>query len=188
MHIHIKGLAPGLVRQSQKEPAGAVGFDEEKYHFTKPISAQFALEKVGQQIICRAVVQTSLMLKCSRCLEPVEVELSERMTLLVIFYDAGQPAAGEEEVKVVPADAEKVDVTEEIRQTVLLAIPFKPLCGEGCLGLCPQCGTNLNEKRCRCQQKVADPRWAGLKKFMPDKNTGEESGRSQEKDLQVQKG
>jgi uncharacterized protein len=39
------------------------------------------------------------------------------------------------------------------------------VCQAGCKGLCPGCGTNLNERECGCDRKVPDPRWAGLEKF-----------------------
>ena len=44
---------------------------------------------------------------------------------------------------------------------VLLASPVKLICREDCKGLCPQCGTNLNNATCNCQQP-GDPRWAAL--------------------------
>lgn len=178
MHIRVQGLSEGTHRQSHQEPAGSLGFAEDKFHFTKPVSAQFTLQKVGDQIVCRTRVNTSVELECSRCLEPLEVEISEEMTLLLVFSGTPAPGAADQEVKVVPLSAEEVDVSEEICQTILLAIPVKPLCRADCRGLCPRCGTNLNLSRCRCQVKVEDPRWSGLQKFLSDKSKGEGSGRS----------
>jgi uncharacterized protein len=50
-----------------------------------------------------------------------------------------------------------------LREQVLLAVPLRAICREDCKGLCPQCGANLNEKRCSCAEPVEDPRWSGLK-------------------------
>jgi uncharacterized protein len=175
MRIDISDLSPGLHRQSQQETAGDLGLDEEKYHFTSPVSVAFTLEKVGEQIICQAVVSTSVELDCSRCLETVSADISERTTLLLALSQKSPLAGAEEEIRIVPSDADEVDVSEEIRQTVLLAIPFKPLCDESCRGLCPQCGVNLNTAQCRCRRKTADPRWAGLKELLPN-GDGSSSG------------
>lgn len=61
------------------------------------------------------------------------------------------------------------DVTEEIRETVLLNIPMQPLCSKGCKGLCPICGNNKNEKDCFCEQKMKDEfvaeKWSKIKKL-----------------------
>ena len=43
-----------------------------------------------------------------------------------------------------------VDALEEIRQTLLLAVPTQPYCRPDCRGLCPRCGCNRNEQECGC--------------------------------------
>jgi uncharacterized protein len=39
---------------------------------------------------------------------------------------------------------------------------MKPLCEENCAGLCPSCGSNLNDGPCDCKHEAIDPRWEGL--------------------------
>ncbi|HEX2986866.1 MAG TPA: DUF177 domain-containing protein, partial [Chloroflexota bacterium] len=45
-----------------------------------------------------------------------------------------------------------LDLTEAIRQYVIVESPLQPLCDEECKGLCSQCGANLNLGPCDCQQ------------------------------------
>jgi uncharacterized protein len=45
---------------------------------------------------------------------------------------------------------------------------MKPLCREDCQGLCPVCGTNLNNGTCTCKREWEDPRLAALKKLKTD--------------------
>ena len=55
-----------------------------------------------------------------------------------------------------------LDLSDVIRQYALTDEPIKPLCDEGCLGLCPECGTSLNEEDCKCGQGYSTPggeRW-----------------------------
>ena len=59
--------------------------------------------------------------------------------------------------------AERTGLPQPYLEQILLALPAYPVCGEGCKGLCPVCGANLNERECGCDRKVPDPRWAGLK-------------------------
>jgi uncharacterized protein len=176
MRIRIKDIAGGLQRQNLQEPASSLGLDQEKPHFTEPVKVQVTLQKVGDQIVCRARLNTSVQLECSRCLEPTEAAISEDITLLLTFSKIPAQAGADPDVKVVPYGAEDVDVSEEMRQTILLAIPEKPLCKADCLGLCSHCGQNLNLDRCRCQLKVEDPRWSALQKLLSDKTKGEASG------------
>jgi len=178
MRIRVSGLSQGIRRQSVKEPAGSLGLDEETYHFSRPIGVEYTLQKVGEKLVFHATVTTSMKLECSRCLDPMETEISEEITLLISFSEPPEQSGTDPDVKVVPPGAEEVDISEEIRQTVLLAIPVKPLCKDNCLGLCPRCGTNLNLKTCLCQEKVADSRWSDLQKLLSNKHKGEASGGS----------
>jgi len=176
MHIRITDLSKGIHRQFLQEPASSLGLEEENLHFTKPVGVQFTLQKVADQIVCQAEVKAIAELECSRCLETVEWEISGEMTILLTFSQGPAPEDSEHEVKIIPPGAKEVDVSEEIRQTILLSIPEKPLCREDCRGLCPHCGTNLNQSRCQCHMKVEDPRWSGLQKLFPNKSKGEGSG------------
>ncbi|MFC1683245.1 DUF177 domain-containing protein [Candidatus Zixiibacteriota bacterium] len=178
MKIIIKGLSSGAQKQSYQESAAALGFDEERFHFTRPISARFTLQKVGQQIVCRGQVSSTVELECSRCLEPLEQDISEEMTLLFSFLAAEPGDAADEELKIIPPGADQVDVTEEVRQTLLLAMPTKPLCNIQCQGLCPRCGADRNREGCNCPRPDGDPRWKNLQKLLFNESKGEPSGSS----------
>jgi len=45
-----------------------------------------------------------------------------------------------------------LDVTDDIRQEILLSYPPTYLCSQDCRGLCPRCGKNLNEGECECSR------------------------------------
>jgi uncharacterized protein len=78
--------------------------------------------------------------------------------------------SGEAESEVEDEDLEtsyyredQIDLNELLREQFYLALPMKPLCQEGCKGLCPHCGTNLNAGACACTVERTDPRLAVLK-------------------------
>jgi uncharacterized protein len=60
-------------------------------------------------------------------------------------------------------DQHIIDLLEVMRQDILLALPPRPLCKPDCAGLCSQCGQNLNEGPCTCEQPLDDPRWEALR-------------------------
>jgi uncharacterized protein len=64
-----------------------------------------------------------------------------------------------------------IDLGDLLREQFYLALPMKPLHDEGCKGLCPQCGTNLNREACECRPTWEDPRMAALKALINDKKT-----------------
>jgi uncharacterized protein len=70
---------------------------------------------------------------------------------------------GEADLIIIKDGEHLVDISEVMRQAVMLAIPLKPLCKEECRGLCPSCGVNLNEESCDCKNEEPDDRWEGLR-------------------------
>ena len=92
-----------------------------------------------------------ITLECSRCLEslifPVDVKINRT-------YDK---------------HSEEIDVGDEIRQSLILNMPSKPLCKQDCAGLCSKCGKNLNTGSCNCSFEYTDPRWEKLKNIMKSK-------------------
>jgi len=73
---------------------------------------------------------------------------------------------GPEELDVSFLEGAQINVAGLVRENVLLALPVKPLCHEGCRGLCPQCGKNLNEGPCPCSSARLDPRWRELESLL----------------------
>jgi uncharacterized protein len=59
-----------------------------------------------------------------------------------------------------------LDLTELIRQNVLLALPIQPLCREDCKGLCPECGRDLNVEPHTHEAEARDERFAALRQLL----------------------
>src|SRR5205823_14521077 len=69
---------------------------------------------------------------------------------------------GEDDLDTFAFDGESVNLEPFLREQLVLAVPFAPLCREDCKGLCPQCGVDLNSGTCACEKPI-DPRLAALK-------------------------
>lgn len=101
---------------------------------------------------------------CSRCLgeftAPVTISFAED------FREAGQTTG---EVDQTVYSGEEIDLSELIREAIILAEPLKALCSQDCKGLCPKCGINLNQTTCDCARWTVDPRLAALEKLLHKK-------------------
>ena len=122
----------------------------------KPVEGRFLLESVVEGILVTGTVAGRMSLSCARCLRPFdsafEVEVRE-------LFSADAPPGGDE-YPLQPEGA--VDVEPMVRDAVMLALPFSPLCRPDCLGLCERCGGDRNTGECACPEAVTDPRWAAL--------------------------
>jgi uncharacterized protein len=155
--------------------------DHAGYRAGGPAHVTARLERLGRRVHLRARAGADLTCPCRRCLAAVTVKVPVDFDLtLVPAQEAKAEERGEREDRgeghsggsFAPKDVEEetyegkvIDLDPIVREQVLLALPGYPVCQEGCKGLCPVCGANLNERDCGCDRRVPDPRWAGLEKL-----------------------
>lgn len=101
----------------------------------------------GDNVYVDSIVNYSIVFKCARCLTDVKKEFSIKCS--ASFYLEGE----EQEEGYYPYNNNLVDMTEPVLQEIILNLPSRVLCKEDCKGLCPVCGTNLNERSCDCENQ-----------------------------------
>lgn len=155
-----------------------------------PVSADGEAYNTGSSIAVRGSAKARVVLSCSRCAKEFEHPVQ---AALKVEYVPDRPGTGpgedDEDVERVPYAGDEVDLDDEVRQQLVLALPMKPLCSADCKGLCPTCGKDLNEGPCECGPRV-DTRLAGLADFFkrpaannPDDGGGGNDGPAKKKDL-----
>ena len=126
----------------------------------------------NERILVLVSGDTAVVMQCSRCLEtfeqPVHVEIEEAF-IPTVDLATGQPlqTGDEDEDEALLIDEHHIlNLSEILRQSILLALPMTPLCRPDCKGFCPVCGANLNVETCTCEVEDIDPRWAALSLFL----------------------
>jgi uncharacterized protein len=137
------------------------------------------LMRTGNDILVQGELNAELTLPCSRCLAPVntrvDIELEELFTPTLDII-TGQAIVPQEEDQALWIDEHHLlDLSEMLRQNVLVALPMHLLCRKNCRGLCSTCGQNLNEGTCDCQPEP-DPRWAALAALLKTETDQTEPG------------
>ncbi|MCS6831440.1 MAG: DUF177 domain-containing protein [Armatimonadota bacterium] len=151
------------------EPPGSI----EDLHVLVPIQGNLRFTNTGDLLLVRGFLHTSVELECSRCLRlfemPLFCEVEEQVELRAI---AARPFE-HPQVTIVPEKGDTLflegnilDLTELIRQMLLVALPIKPLHDAECKGLCPTCGADLNEGECSCERPAGHPAFAALAKLL----------------------
>ena len=132
-----------------------------------PIRLVGVVESVVDGMLVRGEVSAPLRLPCARCL--AESETTIRTDVTELFSDperVDDPDAVEAGYEI---RDDELDLDTLIRDALVPAVPYRPLCDEACQGLCPTCGINRNEATCDCADVSADPRWAALEGLrLPD--------------------
>lgn len=139
------------------------------------------LESVMEGVLVSGSIVGEAVGECVRCLEearePVDVTLAE----LFVYPERAQAAqeSGDEEnaEEVHELDGDLIDLEPVLRDALVTALPFQPLCSPECLGLCSECGVRLsdpgNENHAH---EVLDPRWAALQGLAGEPGDAEQDG------------
>lgn len=152
------GRQPGAMKEIRvTAPAPAeLGSDVISVPQDSDVDLDLRLEAVVEGVLVTGTALAEVRGECSRCLEPIEGKQS--FELQELYFHPGN-AVDEDESLVVD---EAVDLEEALRDAVVLELPFTPLCDPDCLGLCPDCGFNLNEDPDHGHADKVDPRWGRL--------------------------
>jgi uncharacterized protein len=131
----------------------------------KGLSLRGRIEKMGEDYLLRASLQGEMETTCARCLEPAQVPLNLPLAMTFVSKEADK-TGDDEDPDVIALTGGEIDVGDEIRDEISLAMPINALCKESCRGLCSVCGGNLNLSACGCKSAVAvAPAFAELGKL-----------------------
>jgi len=111
---------------------------------TRPIRYDVRVEVRAGELIVRGALETAVEFACVRCAEHFDLRVAD---------------GGFQHYQRIENKFTSVDLTPEMRETILLAFPTHPVCAPECRGLCARCGTNLNRGVCRCVTAPADGLW-----------------------------
>lgn len=168
------------VAQLLKSPAGAsrehdldddISGIDPGLEVVKPLTGRVKLLRTNEGILVTGHAQTQVCVPCRRCLTPtmvaVEFDLQEQFCPSIDLITGATIQMEDGEDLATRIDSRHMlDLTEVVRQNLLLSVPLSPLCDLQCRGLCPGCGANLNEEACTCQREESDLRFSALRELL----------------------
>ena len=143
MKIELQGIPPeGIILREDEDPS-RFNLGEPGLELNSPVHCRIQADLVGGFLLLKGELSFEVRFTCSRCLA--------RFTRTIFVKDFRYRLRIEDPNR-------PIDLTDKIRQDIILALPSKPLCSEECRGLCPICGVNLNQGSCTCRtQQTGNP-------------------------------
>ena len=172
LKVHLPALARGEVRVEEQIAADAPLWEGTDVTFAEPVRVDLGARSVGEGVLIRGTARTAVSGHCRRCLTPVRQAVDEVLDFLFLPPEGEDPEDMGGEVYPLPVRGLDLDISEALREQLLLRIPEYPLCRDECRGLCPSCGTDLNEVECSCVPEAAPSPWDALKKLERKQNDG----------------
>jgi uncharacterized protein len=162
MKISLANLSDGIHTFHFSAEASDIGLEE---RVSRDLAVDVTLDKSNRELLLRAEISTWGRLTCDRCIDEFEHELQGRFQIVCLYDERERSQFQDDEVHILDPGASVIDITDDVRQLVLLAVPLKVLCRKDCQGLCPKCGANRNRGTCTCNVKEVDPRWKDLERL-----------------------
>jgi uncharacterized protein len=129
-----------------------LGSGARDYRVAEGLEVDLTYYRSGLDVFFQGSLRGTVLGSCARCLEEYAFDLEHPFVfVLTPRVAAGAPVRlSAEDMALSYYDGEEIDVTPLVYEQAILALPTRPLCAEGCRGLCPRCGANLNAGPCGC--------------------------------------
>lgn len=121
-----------------------------------PVHLDLRLEAVMEGVLVTGEAEAEVEGECSRCLEPISDSIQVDFQELFVYDEEFE---GDDVSRL---EDDLVNLEPLLRDAVVLALPFQPLCQDDCPGLCAECGVRLADEPDHRHEDPIDPRWAAL--------------------------
>ena len=174
MHLDLTEILrdPGL---SLARPIRIEAGPLDEWQLLEPALGQVRVHNARRSIVVQGSAKTAVEMECGRCLQtysqPLDLTLDVSVPLATFNAQLGAAKVAEEDSddgnELMRAEVEALfrehhlDVSELVRQAIVLSVPIQPLCNADCPGL-PELEAYI--------EKPLDPRWAALQNLRVDES------------------
>jgi len=139
MKIHIRQIkAEGIELQDLLSPEWIGLTRKDNVQFVEPVAIKAGITRVDDEMLVQIIANSHYESFCYRCLKDIE---NDWTASFMLSFD-------------IDKQREFIDISEDIRQEMILNLPARILCQDNCKGLCVDCGINLNKQKCKHEHSV----------------------------------
>lgn len=173
MIINLKEFETFPAKKTLIAEPGTIEVASDSILAVKGLTHKLDIHKSNDEYFCLGQIEAVVELECARCLKKFESKIESKTDFIICAFDKFEKekeVIDNEDYIYFDGGSNQADLTPIVQQSLILEVSIRPLCDENCKGLCPGCGTNLNNGDCRCEKDVVDPRWEGLKNLTAQNN------------------
>ena len=151
MKVIVKDISPQGLFLEENSSGEELDIERDDIKFIQPVLIKAEVTIDQETVNLKITASSRIQITCNRCLKEYEQELRKKIKLI--------KSATEDPI---------IDLTQIMREEIIIEYPIKFLCGDSCQGICAGCGNNLNDKKCDCS-KEKEP-FRGLPLNIEEKN------------------
>ena len=124
-----------------------------------PVVLTGTVSSFGHELAIVGRLTAAVQAECAKCLRPVSVQIDCDYNQLLrrVGYENETQQEDEDEEDAILFDGSSCDLTASAVETLNLHLPIRFVCSDECKGLCPICGTDLNQQDCGCAKAIDSP-------------------------------
>lgn len=126
----------------------------------KPCNLEVKFYSINDKIFMDLKYKVDVVYQCARCLVDVNDTIEQDFSKEIVVSNNEEAIENDTTLYV---ENNEIDIEEILLKSLYLNLEPSVLCDENCKGLCPKCGTNLNDSKCDCDLNDIDPRFEKLK-------------------------
>ncbi|HON55529.1 MAG TPA: DUF177 domain-containing protein [bacterium] len=161
MIINLKLLESGKqesIEYSNIFSIAEIPFEDTGLDFIEDFAIEYTVEKVGGDYSIIGKYQTKVKFPCDKCLSTFDYIIKDNFSFIVMKEKENDDELKDEDDIIVISDADyELDITDYIRENILVSLSYINKCSEDCKGLCSVCGANLNKETCSCKNEYINP-------------------------------
>jgi uncharacterized protein len=161
-------VARGELRVRGEIPTDHPTWEGSGLTLLEPVQAELVARSMGDSILVSGSLRTRARSACRRCLHDVTRQVDEQVDLLFAPLAAEEHDSLDGELYAFPRNASEIDLTDPLREQLLLRLPEYVVCRADCQGLCPQCGVDRNTQACTCAPSRDPGPWDALRNIKFD--------------------
>lgn len=157
--VRLSGLTDGIHESTCSVDPVILALPKE---FDRALQVSIRVDTSHLQVVVSVHTLTSAVFPCDRCLEDVRISIDSS---LVLVYEHERPVGesiGENEIRLINPSEPVIDIAEDVRDSVLICVPMRKICGEDEHGV-SLCRSSQLEKYHLEAEENTDTRWDALK-------------------------
>lgn len=130
---------------------------EDDSYFLENIGYSIKLVRDGEKINAKGIIKTTVSVRCTRCLENYNLKVNSKFDIILFpanLIELSSVALDNDDMEYIFYENDNIDIEKILIEQINLFIPPNPVCLEQCKGICPTCGTNLNDNTCNCENSL----------------------------------
>jgi len=134
--------------------------------FIDGVAIKYKVDIADGDFIVTGSFKAAISLVCDKCGVKYKYQLNDKF-IYILVNEIPEDLTESDDLILIDK-TRKADITEKLRESILISMPFSNKCRADCKGLCFNCGADLNTTNCNCSSEDTNPAFDKILNLLDD--------------------